>query len=81
VRRTPTWRRSCHLGAPTRAPCDAHVLRAFVKLCSEELYTVKTIIATALIVLGLMSSAAQAASPFQGYPDWARTMFERSQVH
>jgi hypothetical protein len=36
----------------------------------------KTIIATALIVLGLMSSAAQAASPFQGYPDWARTAFE-----
>ena len=36
----------------------------------------KTFIATAIIALSLMSSAAQAASPFHGYPDWARKAFE-----
>ena len=41
----------------------------------------KTLFATAIVALGLLSSAAQAASPFQGYPDWARDAFERSQVH
>ena len=36
----------------------------------------KTLIATAIIALSLLSSAAQAASPFHGYPDWARAAFE-----
>jgi hypothetical protein len=40
----------------------------------------KTFFATAIVALGLTTSAAQAASPFHGYPDWARTMFERTQV-
>ena len=37
----------------------------------------KTIIATAFVALGLLTSAAQAASPFHSYPDWARDAFER----
>jgi len=39
----------------------------------------KTLIATAFVALGLLSStiAAQAAT-FDGYPDWAREAFERS---
>ena len=41
----------------------------------------KTLIATAFIALSLLTSAAQAASPFHGYPDWARDTFERSQVN
>jgi hypothetical protein len=41
----------------------------------------KTLFATAVIALGLLSSAAQAASPFQGYPDWARDAFERSIIN
>jgi hypothetical protein len=41
----------------------------------------KTFITTTIVALSLLSSAAQAASPFNGYPDWARTMFERSQIH
>ena len=41
----------------------------------------KTLIATAIVTLGLLSSAAQAASPFHGYPDWARQAFEQSQLH
>jgi hypothetical protein len=36
----------------------------------------KTLFATAVIALSLLSSAAQAASPYQGYPDWARQAFE-----
>jgi hypothetical protein len=36
----------------------------------------KSLIATAIVALSLMSSAAQAASPFHGYPDWARAAFE-----
>jgi hypothetical protein len=34
------------------------------------------VIATAIVALSLLSSAAQAASPFHGYPDWARAAFE-----
>jgi hypothetical protein len=41
----------------------------------------KTLFATAIVALGLLSSAAQAASPFQGYPDWARQTFEQSQIN
>jgi hypothetical protein len=37
----------------------------------------KTFFATTLIALGLLTSAAQAASPYQNYPDWARDVFER----
>ena len=36
----------------------------------------KTLIATAFVALGLLTSAAQ-ASPLSGYPDWARDAFER----
>jgi hypothetical protein len=39
----------------------------------------KTLFATAFVALTLLSSAAQAASPFHGYPGWARDMFERTQ--
>jgi hypothetical protein len=38
--------------------------------------TMKTLIATALVALGLLSTAAQAAS-FDDYPEWARTAFEQ----
>ena len=41
----------------------------------------KTFIATALVTLSLLSSAAQAATPFGGYPGWASTMFEQTQIH
>ena len=41
----------------------------------------KTIIATAFITLSLLSSAAQAATPFGGYPAWAGSMFEQTQIH
>ena len=37
----------------------------------------KNLIATAFVALGLLTSAAQAASPYNGYPDWARDAFER----
>jgi hypothetical protein len=38
----------------------------------------KNLIATALVALGLLSTAvtAHADSPFNGYPDWARSAFE-----
>jgi len=39
----------------------------------------KTLFATTFVALTLLSGAAQAASPFQGYPDWARQMFEQTQ--
>ena len=35
----------------------------------------KTLIATAFVALGLLTSAAQAASP-SGYPDWAQRAFD-----
>jgi hypothetical protein len=41
----------------------------------------KTLIATAIVALGLLSSAAQADSPYNGYPDWARQTFEQSVTH
>jgi len=41
----------------------------------------KTIIATAFITLSLLSSAAQAANSFDGYPGWASQMFEQAQIH
>jgi hypothetical protein len=38
----------------------------------------KSLIATALVALGLLSTAvtAQAASEYNGYPDWAQRAFE-----
>jgi hypothetical protein len=40
----------------------------------------KTLIATALVALGLLSTAISAqASEFNGYPGWARTAFEQGQ--
>ena len=41
----------------------------------------KTIIATVFVALSLLSTAAQAATPFGGYPGWAGTMFEQTQIH
>jgi len=41
----------------------------------------KTLVASALLALTLLSNAAQAYSPFHGYPGWARDMFERTQHH
>ena len=40
----------------------------------------KALIATALIALGVLSTAvtAQAASEFPGYPDWAQRAFENT---
>jgi hypothetical protein len=40
--------------------------------------TMKALIASALVALGLLSTAfsAQAASPYAGYPDWAQSAFE-----
>ena len=35
----------------------------------------KTLIATAFVALGLLTSAAQAAAP-SGYPDWAQRAFD-----
>ncbi len=40
----------------------------------------KTVIAAALVALGLFSTAAQ-ASEFRGYADWARTAFEQGQKY
>jgi hypothetical protein len=42
--------------------------------------TMKTLIATALVAVGLLTTAfsAQAAS-FNDYPDWARSAFEQGQ--
>jgi hypothetical protein len=36
----------------------------------------KSLIATALVALGLLSTAAQAASDLPGYPDWAQHAFD-----
>jgi opacity protein-like surface antigen len=37
----------------------------------------KSLIATALVALGLLSTAVAAqASPYDGYPDWAQRAFE-----
>ena len=40
----------------------------------------KTVFATVIVALGVLTSAAQAApnSPYSGYPDWAREAFERA---
>jgi hypothetical protein len=37
----------------------------------------KTLIATAFVALGLLTSAAQAS--YEGYPDWARKAFEQAE--
>jgi hypothetical protein len=34
------------------------------------------LIATAVLALGLLSGAAQAASYYDGYPDWAQSALE-----
>ena len=40
----------------------------------------KTLIATAVVALGLLSTAISAqAADFDGYPSWARTAFEQGQ--
>jgi hypothetical protein len=36
----------------------------------------KTLFATALVALGLLSSTISAQAAFEGYPDWARQAFE-----
>ncbi len=41
----------------------------------------KTLFATVIVALGVMTSVAQAAgpnSPYAGYPDWARDAFDRA---
>lgn len=40
----------------------------------------KTVIAAALVALGLLSTAAQ-ASEFRGYPGWAQDAFEQGQKY
>jgi hypothetical protein len=39
----------------------------------------KALIATALVALSLLSTAAHAGGPYDGYPDWARIAFESAQ--
>jgi hypothetical protein len=36
----------------------------------------KTLIATAFVALGLLSSTIGAQAAYEGYPDWARKAFE-----
>jgi hypothetical protein len=42
--------------------------------CSQEMI-MKTLVASALVALSLLSTAAQAAT-YDGYPEWARRAFE-----
>ena len=44
---------------------------------NEEM-TMKTLIATALVAVGLLATAISAqAATFDGYPDWAQSAFEQ----
>ena len=76
---SPRMRLSFWVAHPQVHVAQRWSLSAFEK-CNGEL-TMKTLIATALVTLSLLSSAAQAATPFGGYPGWAGTMFEQTQIH